>query len=305
MSLGRFAEAALVLREAAERKIEIPLFLVHRYYLAFLDGDEAAMKREIDRARGHRESEDWMSHNQALVLARSGKMRDARTMWHHAIALAQHNGDPARAAIYQAAVAVCEAHCGNGAAAIERAQAALALGKGRDVLYAASFALALSGDDAASQGLAEKLAKQFLEDTAVQFEYLPILHALSALARNGPLDAIEYLQTALPYDLAMPGTAFFARFGGLYTVYVRGRAYVEAGRGLEAAAEFQRVLDHRGIVLADPIGSLAHLQLGRALVLLGQRDLARSAYREFLTLWKDADADIPVLLQATAEYSKL
>ena len=305
MSLGRFQEARAALQEAAERNLEIPNLLVTRYYLAFLDGDEVEMKRVIDRAQGHRESEDWMSQNQAMVLARSGKMRDARTMWHHAIALAQQNGDPGRAAIYQAAAAVCEAHCGNWATAKERAQGALEFGKGRDVKYAAAFALALSGDDSASQRLAEELAKQFPEDTPVQFEYLPILRALSALAQDAPLKAIEHLLTALPYDLAMPGTAFFARFGGLYTVYVRGQAYMQAGRGQEAAAEFQKVLDHRGIVLADPIGALAHLQLGRVLAVLREKDKARSAYQDFFALWKDADLEIPVLQQAKAEYLKL
>ena len=139
----------------------------------------------------------------------------------------------------------------------------------------------------------------------MQFEYLPTLRALTALSQKAPLDAIERLQTALPYDLAMPGTAFFAKFGGLYPSYVRGQAYLGAGRGREPAAEFQKVLDHRGIVLADPIGALAHLQVGRALVLSGDKDKARSAYQDFLTLWKDADADIPVLKQAKTEYAKL
>jgi len=109
----------------------------------------------------------------------------------------------------------------------------------------------------------------------------------------------------LPYDLAMPGTAFFAKFGGLYPAYVRGQAYQEAGRGREAAAEFQKVLDHPGIVLADPIGALAHLQLGRALASLGETEKARSAYQDFLTLWKAADTDIPILKQASAEYTTL
>ena len=191
-------------------------------------------------------------------------------MWQHTIELAQQNGDREKAAIYQAAEAVCEAHFGNWDQAKERARAALELGKGRDVEYAAAFALALSGDISGSQSLADDLAKRFPEDTPVQFEYLPTLRALFALYDKAPLDAIERLQTALPYDLAMPGTAFFAKFGGLYPAYVRGQAYLEAGRGREAAAEFQKVLDHRGIVLADPIGALAHLQLGRALVYLGR-----------------------------------
>ena len=139
----------------------------------------------------------------------------------------------------------------------------------------------------------------------MQFEYLPTLRALFALSQKTPLDAIECLQTAIPYDLAMPGTAFFAKFGGLYPAYVRGQAYLEAGRGSEAEAEFQKVLDHLGIVLADPIGALAHLQLARARVLSGDKNRGKAEYHEFLTLWKNADPDLPVLRQARAEYAKL
>jgi eukaryotic-like serine/threonine-protein kinase len=305
LGLGRFEEAAAALQRAAERKLENPVFLVNRYYLAFLKGDEAGMNREIERAHGKLEVEDWMSHNQALVLARSGQMRNARIVWRHTIERVQQNGEREKAAIYQAAEAVCEAHVGNWNQAQERARMALDLGKGRDVEYAAAYALALSGDSYESQRLADELAKRFPEDTPVQFEYLPTLRALFALSQKAPLDAIDRLQTALPYDIAMPGTAFFAKFGGLYPAYVRGQAYLEAGRGLEASAEFQKVLDHRGIVLADSIGAVAHLQLGRAFVLLGEKDKAKSAYQAFLALWKDADPATPVLKQATAEYAKL
>jgi tetratricopeptide (TPR) repeat protein len=185
------------------------------------------------------------------------------------------------------------------------ARAALKLGKGRDVVYAAAFALALSGELSESQRLAAELEKRFPEDTPVQFEYLPTLHALSALAHGAPMDAVEGLQRAVPYDLAIPGTAFFAMFGALYPAYLRGEAYLRAGRGQEAAAEFQKVLDHRGIVLADPIGALAHLQLGRAYVVAGDKAKARSAYQDFLELWKDADQEIPALKRARADYAKL
>jgi eukaryotic-like serine/threonine-protein kinase len=304
-SLGRFAEAAAALQRAADRKLETPYFLVSRYYVAFLEGDEAGMKREIDRARGNLETEGWMSHNHALVLTRSGQVRNARILWQHTIELALQNGDREKAAIYQAAEAVCEAHFGFWDQAKELARAALVLGKGRDVEYAAGFALALSGDISGSQTLAEDLAKRFPEDTPVQFEYLPTLRALFALYDKAPLDAIERLQTALPYDLAMPGTAFFAKFGGLYPAYVRGQAYLQAGRCREAAVEFQKVLDHRGIVLADPIGALAHLQLGRAHIMSGDMAKAKNAYQDFLILWNDADADIPVLRQARSEYATL
>ena len=305
LGLGRFGEAAAALQRIADRKMDLPTLLISRYYLAFLKSDEAEMKREIDRAHGSLETENWMSHNQALVLARSGQMRNARIRWRHTIELVQQTGEREKAAIYQAAEAVCEAHFGNTDRAKERAQAALALARGRDVEYAAAFALALSGDISGSQALADDLAKRFPEDTPVQFEYLPTLRALVALANEAPPVAIERLQTALPYDLAMPGTAFFAKFGGLYPAYVRGQAYLEAGRGREAATEFQKVLDHRGIVLADPIGALAHLQLGRAYTLSGDVAKGKNSYREFLALWKDADPDIPALKQANAEYAKL
>jgi serine/threonine protein kinase/tetratricopeptide (TPR) repeat protein len=305
MSLGRFREAAAVLQEAADRKLEYGHILVDRFYLAFLDGDEARMKREIGRAHGNLESEDWMSHNQALVLARSGQMRKARTLWRHTIERARQTGHPEKAAIYETAWAVCEAHFEIRDAAREHARAALALAKGRDVVYAAAFALSLSGDIAEAQVLADDLAKRFPEDTPVQFEYLPTLRALFALSQNAPSDAVERLQSALPYDLAMPGTAFFAKFGGLYTAYVRGRAYLASGRGVEAAAEFQKVLDHRGIVLADPVGVVARLHLGRALVLSGDAERAKAAYQEFFADLKDADPDLPLFNRATAEFRLL
>jgi tetratricopeptide (TPR) repeat protein len=302
--LDRYTQAEDALQQAAERKLEVPQMLVIRYHLAFLKGDRAGMEREIALApREH--AEDWMSHHEALVLASSGRMQQARTMWERAIASARQGGVLERAAIYEAAAAVCEAHFGNGAAAKERARAALEFAKGRDVEYAAAFALELSGDLSGSQRLAADLEKRFPEDTPVQFEYLPTLRALFALHNKAAPDAIERLQPAVPYDFAMPGTAFFARFGGLYTAYVRGRAYLEAGRGPEAAAEFQKVLNHRGIVMADPTGALAHLQLGRAYAVSGDMVKAKNAYRDFLTLWKDADPDLPILKQASAEYAKL
>jgi tetratricopeptide (TPR) repeat protein len=302
--LDRYTQSAEALHLAAERKLEIPQYLVGRYYLAFLKGDQPGMEREIARAPAEK-AEGWMSHNQALVLAHAGRMQQARTMWERAIALAQQAGTPEIAALYEVAQAVCEAHFANGAAAKKRARAALELAKNRDVEYAAAFALALSGDLSESQRLAADLEQRFPEDTPVQFEYLPTLHALSALAHGAPSDAVEQLQRAVPYDLAMPGTAFYAKFGGLYPAYVRGEAFLAAGRGQEAAAEFQKVLNHRGIVLADPVDALARLQLGRAYVISGDIPKAKSACQDFLSLWKDADADLPVLKQARADCAKL
>ena len=230
LHLDRFTQAEEVLQQAAKRKIEIPEMLVTRYYLAFLKGDQAGMDREIAHASGEH-AEDWMFHNQALVFARSGRMGQARIMWERAIASAEQAGNHERAANYEAAAAVCEAHVGNEAAAKERTRAALGLAKSRDVEYAAAFALALSGDLAESQRIAADLEKRLPEDTPVQFAYLPTLGALAALAHRAPSDAVERLQRAVPYDLALPGTSFFAMFGGLYPTYVRGHAYLAARTG--------------------------------------------------------------------------
>jgi len=181
----------------------------------------------------------------------------------------------------------------------------LELSKGRDVEYGAAFALALSGDSSRSLTLAIDLERRFPEDSAVRFSYLPGLRALLALNHSEPAKAIELLQIAVPYDLGAPPSAFFGFFGALYPIYVRGAAYLAAHQGAEAAAEFQKILAHRGIVSIDPIGALAHWQLGRALAMSGDKTKAKSAYQDFLTLWKDADPDIPILKEAKAEYAKL
>ena len=198
-----------------------------------------------------------------------------------------------------------DAFFGDTPEARQRAAAALDLSKGRDVEYAAAFALAVAGDSTRAQTLANDLEKRFPEDTSVQFNYLPALRALFALNHNEPQKAIEMLQIAVPYELAVPGVDFNAFFGGFYPVYVRGEAYLAAHQGAEAAAEFRKILDHRGIVGCDPIGALAHLQLGRAFALSGEKAKAKSAYQDFLALWKDADLDIPILKQAQAEYANL
>ena len=184
--------------------------------------------------------------------------------------------------------------------------AALALSNGRDVQYMGALALALSGDSSRSQLLADGLEKRFPEDTFAKFTYVPVLRALSALEREKPTDSVEQLQIALPYELAVNGLNFNHFYlGGLHSAYVRGEALLTAHQYPEAAAEFQKILDHRGIVGADPIGVLAHLQLGRTFALAGDNVKAKRAYGDFLTLWKDADSDIPILVQAKAEYARL
>jgi hypothetical protein len=173
------------------------------------------------------------------------------------------------------------------------------------VEYGAALVFALTGDTSQAQSLANDLQQRFAEDTSVKFSYLPTLRAVVALTSDQPSRAIEVLQAAAPYDLGAPRSSYHAIFGPLYPVYFRGEALLALHQGPQAAAEFQKVLDHRGIVVSDPIGALARLQLGRAFALSGDRIRARSAYQDFLELWKDADRDIPVFQQAKQEYARL
>ena len=303
--LDRFPEAESTLQRAAEHKLEVPRQLVMRYTIAVLTGDKDQMDRVAALVKGKHGAEHALAHAEALALARSGRLKLARQSSNRAVDLARQEGDRELAASYQAARAVWEAVCGNAAEGKQNATAALALSSGRDVEYAAALALALSGDSARSESLADDLEKRFPEDTFARFTYVPVLRALSALERGKPTDSVERLQIALPYELAANGLNFNLYLGGLHSAYVRGEALLAARRHAEAAAEFQKILDHRGIVGADPIGALAHLQLGRAFTLAGDTVKAKAAYQDFLTLWKDADPDIPVLVQAKAEFAKL
>jgi eukaryotic-like serine/threonine-protein kinase len=187
----------------------------------------------------------------------------------------------------------------------QSASKALALGRGRDIDYAAAFALALCGDLPQSRALADDLAREGPEDTSVQFLYLPTLRALFSLNADDPAAATQVLQIASRYDLALGRVGFIGRLGGLHPIYVRGVAYLASRQRVEAAGEFQRILDLRSIVLVDPMDALARLQLARALALSGDTMKAKSAYSDLLTLWKNADPDIPVLKEARAEYARL
>ena len=171
--------------------------------------------------------------------------------------------------------------------------------------YAAAFALTLSGDLRQARDLAQDLAREFPEDTFVQFMYLPTLRALFALNAHDPAAAIQALQVASRYDLHTSGVGFKDRFGALYPIYVRGQAYLAARQPAEAVGEFQRILDHRSIVLVDPIDAMARLQLARALALSGDAVKAKRAYEDLFTLWKNADADIRLVKGARAQYGRL
>jgi tetratricopeptide (TPR) repeat protein len=272
--------------------------------LAFLRGDDAAMERAFDAAKDGTVEPEVM-HSKALALARSGQLQLAGAMARRAVDLTQKAGARERAALYQAAAAVWHALVGNLAEARRAAAMALDLSTGRDVSYAAAFALALTGELSRSSAFLKDLETRYSQDTTVQISYLPTLRGLMALNQGKVAEALKQLEPALSNEFALPGTAFTANFGSLYPAYVRGQTYLAAKKPAEAAIEFQKIISHRGIVLQDPVGAVARLQLARALAASGDPPRARAAYQDFLTLWKQADADAPLLKQAQTEAAKL
>ena len=304
VQLNRLPEAEDTLRRATERKVSFPEFLIIRYYIAYLRGDQAAMNREAAQSEGSPEVGDWIFHLEACTLAYSGRLQEARKKSRQAVDSARRVANKReRAGMWSAGAAVREAFFGNAREARQYAAAALDFSRGRDAVYGAAVALALVGDTTQSQALAKDLEKAS-EDTYDRFNYLPTLRALWAIGRGDSSGAIEVLQPAAPYELGVSGNGTGV-YGILYPVYVRGQAYLLAHRYAEAAAEFQRILDYPGVVFTDPVGAMARWQLGKALALSGDTAKAKTAYQDFLTLWKDADRDVPVLKQAQAEFAKL
>jgi tetratricopeptide (TPR) repeat protein len=303
--LGRLDDGENALHAATARGLDADEFIMLAYDIDFLKGDKAGMESEATRARARPGGENWMSARESLVAAYTGHLQEARSISHRAVLQAQQAGQPERAALWEAGAAVREALVGNKKAATEWANAALKLSNEREVKYGSSLAFAISGDSSRAKVLADEMEKRFPENSSVRFNYLPTIHAILALNRGESQPALELLKIAEPHELGTPLSAVSGLFGALYPIYVRGQAYLAANRGTEAAAEFQKILDHRGIVVSDAIGALAHLQLGRAYALSGDNSNARSAYQDFLALWNDADPDIPLLKQARAEYAKL
>ncbi len=310
--LNRLKEARATAEEARAKKLDSPVLHVLEYAIAFLQDDATGMAQQTAWAAGKPGIEDVLLANEATAAAYFGRLGKAREFSRRAVASAERAEEKERAAGYQAEAALREALFGNAAEAGQRAAAALGLSAGRDVQSAAALALALAAHPevsasaalARAEKLADDLAKRFPEDTIVKFNYLPTIHAQLALIRNDSSGAVEALQAASPYELGATTQVYF-NFLCLYPVYLRGQAYQAGHRGSEAAAEFQKILDHPGIVLNEPIGALAHLQIGRAYALLGDTAKARAAYNDFLTLWKDADPGIPILVAAKSEYAKL
>jgi len=185
------------------------------------------------------------------------------------------------------------------------AATALGLASNREVDYGAAVAAGLAGDSRQAQAIADHLEREFPEDTSIRFSYLPVIHAILALNRADPARAIRALEPAIPYELGAPRGAVTCYFGSLYPILFRGEAYLADHKGQEAAREYQKLLDHRGTMIGDPVSALAGYGLARSYALSGDASNARNQYREFLALWKDADPDLPVLLKARTELTRL
>jgi predicted Zn-dependent protease len=272
-----------------------------RYVLAFLKNDAAQIERFASAAMGKPGLEENLLATQADTRAWYGKLKDARELTRRAMDSAEHNDAKETAAFYQAESALREVEAGDLEAARDAANAAMKLAPNHDVRVMTALALARAGDTAAAEKLASALDKTFPLDTLVQRYWLPTIRAAIAIGRKDPNQAVELLKETSAIELGTP--TIFGLF--LVPVYVRGDAYLALHDGDRATPEFQKFIDHRALVGNFPWGALARLGLARAYAMQGNTAKAKAAYQDFLTLWKDADPDIPILKQAKAEYAKL
>jgi tetratricopeptide (TPR) repeat protein len=305
LTLNRHDDAEQAVREAerlgAGRMFEV---IMTRFSLAFLRDDRAAMDRELSTAPAG--LLDRMLNAESLVLSHAGRHHEAQRGWSRAIDLARATGRQERAALYLAGQAVQDALFGRAAEGRRRALEALdGRPPGRDVGYAAGFALALSGEAGRAEAIARDLEKRFPEDTCVRFTYVPALDALAALRAGDTSRALTLLQANEPYERATPSLRFNLFYGALYPVYVRGQAYLAARQPAAAIREFEKLLGQRGLVLFDPIDAIARLQLARASVAAGRIDEARRSYEDLLAVWATADADLPIVQQARGEAARI
>lgn len=301
LQLNRLDEAKATLQEAQAKHLDSPELHVNLYWADFLLNDAAGMEREAASVENDRGYQYEMLNREADTALYRGQLAKARVLAQRAVESARKEGEKEAAAVYEAQAAVREALVGNMELAARQAKTALASSTGRDVEALSAIALAMAGDSKEAKRLADDLEKRFSQDTIVQFNYLPTIRAAALIQANARVPA-DFFTAATPYEEG--GNLLTLNFI-FYPVYVHGHAYLAAKEGSAAAAEFQKILDHPGAVRSEPIAALARVQLGRAFVLSGDKAKAKAAYQDFLTLWKDADPDIPVFKQAKAEYSRL
>jgi eukaryotic-like serine/threonine-protein kinase len=307
LEVNRFEDARNLAEEAQTKKLDSPTLRLGLFLLGFLQNDPAEMTKQGNWAMGQPGIEDAMLASEADAAAYVGELRKARDLSRKAVASAMRADEKETASGYEATAALREALLGNAAEERQRADAALALSKARDVEYGVVLAALLAEPHgkprAERMKLAEDLAKRFPEDTVVQFNYLPTVNALAASEAGDAAKAIEILEAARPYELGSPSNISMSL--SMYPVYVRGLIYLGAKKGAEAGAEFQKVLAQRGVVQVEPIGALAELGLARAYVVQQNSGGAKEAYGKFFELWKGADVDGGVLREARSEFAKI
>jgi eukaryotic-like serine/threonine-protein kinase len=297
--LGRFDEAKAILDRATAQNMGGVVQSISRYELAFLRGDEAGMQSAMDAAKG-----DSLEPILFLVKGNSqcaaGKIANARQSFAQGASLAQKFGMKEMSSVLQLLDAMCDVETGNEALARPKASAAVGTSNLRDTRVTAAYVLARAGDASQSQKLIEQAAKESPTDTIVNAVWLPIARAANQIHANQAAQAVASLEVSTPYEMGSPPTG-----ASYWPMYVRGDAYVHLGDGAKAAAEYQKILDHRGIDPTSPLYPLARLGSGRAYALQGDKAKAKSAYQDFFAMWKDADPDVPILKEAKAEYAKL
>ena len=302
LAFERLDDAEREIKQAQAANLEGDLLHWGIYQIAFLDGDTGEMERQVAWAAGKPGSEDILLSFQSDTEAYYGRLAKARDLSRRAVDAAVRNDSKESAALWQVNAALREAEFGNIAAAKQAVATALALAPGRDIKLFAALTLAQVGESARARTIVEELEKSYPSQTILKVYWLPAIKAAIELQANNPAQALVFLEAASPYELGEPQEL---QLGTMYPVFIRGQAQLTAHNGAAAAAEFQKFLDHRGIVINFPLGSLAHLGLARAYALSGDTAKAKVAYQDFLTLWKDADPDIPILKEAKAEYAKL
>jgi tetratricopeptide (TPR) repeat protein len=301
ITLNRLDEAEAVLHEMRTRRLEHEYVPQLFYLLAFMRDDAKEMERLVSAATASPANADILFSSQSDTEAYHGRMRNGREFVRRAVDSALQNGAKGRAAEWQAHAALREAEFGNGIQARKQATAALIMTSGTDVQALAALALARAGDVARARSITQDLSQRFPNDIWLDSYWLPSIRAAIEIERKNPTRAIQALEISRPYELGGDPITLDT----LYPVYLRGQAYLMQKNGRAAVAEFQKILDHRGRVANGALGALAHLQLGRAYALSSEPAKARTAYQDFLGLWKDADPNNLLLREAAAEYSRL
>ena len=260
------------------------------------------MQRQLNVAKEKRWMEDAVLSAASDTEAYHGHLRKARELSAEAIDVAERNGGKEAAAAWSVNQALREAEFGNAARAQENARAAIGAGDNRDVEVQAALALSRAGEPVQARNIIEKLNAQYPLNSFLQHYWFPTIRAAIELNQGNAEAAIDALQGKTAYELGVPPGL---NLGPMYPVYIRGEAYLKARRPQDAAEQFRKMIEHRGVTMNFPLGSLAHLQLARALAMSGDTAAARREYQHFFALWKDADPEIPVLQTAKAEYAKL